>query len=95
VYIESSIALRLLQEFDDHTSATPAPAQVNHNFLLTKRELEVLRLLARGLSNQEIAEQLFLHERTVARYVSNILSKLQLENRTQAALFAIREGLDK
>ena len=63
--------------------------------MLTEREHQTLRLIAKGLSNQEIAETLFVHERTIAKYVSNILSKLQLANRTQAALFAIREGLDK
>jgi NarL family two-component system response regulator LiaR len=50
-------------------------------------------LIARGLSNQEIAAALGVHERTVAKYVSSILEKLQLANRTQAALYAIREGL--
>jgi NarL family two-component system response regulator LiaR len=60
---------------------------------LTPRELESLRLIARGMSNQEIATELHVHERTVAKYVSSILEKLQLANRTQAALYAIREGL--
>jgi NarL family two-component system response regulator LiaR len=60
---------------------------------LTARELETLQLIARGLSNQEIANALFVHERTIAKYVSSILNKLHLANRTQAALFALREGL--
>ncbi len=60
---------------------------------LTPRELEALRLIARGLSNQEIATALFLQERTIAKYVSSILNKLHVSNRTQAALYAIREGL--
>jgi NarL family two-component system response regulator LiaR len=60
---------------------------------LTAREVEVLKLLARGLSNQEIAEQLVIGEGTVRTHVSNILSKLHLANRTQAALYALREGL--
>ena len=60
---------------------------------LTSREVEVLRLLAQGLTNQEIAGQLFIGEGTVRTHVSNILSKLHLANRTQAALYALREGL--
>jgi NarL family two-component system response regulator LiaR len=60
---------------------------------LTERELEVLTLIAQGNSNREIAEQLHLSERTVGKYVSNILDKLHLANRTQAALYALRTGI--
>lgn len=60
---------------------------------LTERELQVLRLIARGYSNREIAGQLHLSERTVGKYTSNILDKLHLANRTQAALYALRKGI--
>ena len=60
---------------------------------LTEREVEVLKLVAKGLSNQEIAEKLVVSERTVGAHVSNILGKLHLANRTQAALYALRKGL--
>ena len=59
---------------------------------LTEREMDVLNLVAQGLTNQEIADQLIISEGTVRTHVSNILSKLQLANRTQAALYALREG---
>jgi NarL family two-component system response regulator LiaR len=60
---------------------------------LTEREVEVLRWVAQGHSNQEIAVQLTISEATVRTHVSNILSKLHLASRTQAALYALREGL--
>jgi two-component system, NarL family, response regulator LiaR len=85
--IQPSIAVRVIQEIDHpaHLLYTVDP--------LTPRELETLRLIARGMSNHEIAVELDVHERTVAKYVSGVLEKLQLANRTQAALYAIREGL--
>ena len=60
---------------------------------LTEREAEILNLVAQGFSNQEIADQLVLSERTVRTHVTNILGKLHLANRTQAALYAIRKGM--
>lgn len=59
---------------------------------LTARELEVLRYIAQGMTNQEISDELVLSERTVRTHVSHILGKLHLANRTQAALYALREG---
>ena len=60
---------------------------------LTNREVEVLKLVARGLSNESIAAELTIDLGTARYHISNILSKLHLENRTQAALYALREGL--
>lgn len=60
---------------------------------LSERERDVLRLLGRGLANSEIAEQLFLSEGTVRNYVSAILAKLQVADRTQAAVLAVKHGL--
>jgi NarL family two-component system response regulator LiaR len=85
--LEPSIALKMLQELSgpQHRPPTPDP--------LSERELEVLRLLAQGKSNREIAQQLFITELTVRTHVSNILGKLHLASRTQAALYALKEGL--
>lgn len=85
--IQPSIAMKVIHEIDH-------PSELMYTTdPLTPRELETLKLIARGLSNQEIAEALVVQERTVAKYVSSILYKLHLANRTQAALYAIREGL--
>ena len=85
--IHPSIALKVIHEIDN------SPEAPFMNSSLTRRELETLRLIARGLSNQEIAAVLVVHERNIAKYVSSVLNKLHLANRTQAALYAIREGL--
>jgi NarL family two-component system response regulator LiaR len=60
---------------------------------LTERELEVIRLVAKGLSNQAIGQQLFISDKTVKTHISNILGKLDLEDRTQLAIYAIKNGL--
>lgn len=70
-----------------------AESQVQESELLSERELEVLKLLARGLTNEEIGEKLFISHRTVGVHISHILGKLELNNRTQAALYALRAGL--
>src|SRR5690349_17516741 len=69
------------------------PAQLDPLELLTERERSVLKLIAQGRSNKEIGKSLSLTEGTVKGYVSNILAKLKLEDRTQAALLAVRHGL--
>jgi len=85
--LEPSIARKVLQELS-HPPQNPPTSDP-----LTGRELEVLRLVAQGRSNREIAAQLVISEMTVRTHVSNILGKLQLASRTQAALYALREGL--
>jgi len=85
--LQPSMAMKVIHEFN-----RPSEGSVM-NQSLTRRELEALQLIARGFSNQEIATALVVHERTIAKYVSNILYKLHVSNRTQAALYAIREGL--
>lgn len=91
--LHPSIALRVIREINN--SPQPVPASASLPGLLTPRELETLRLIGRGHSNHEIAAALVVNERTIAKYVSSILSKLHLGNRTQAALYAVREGLMK
>ena len=89
VALTPAIARKLMQEIKEPTeSMTPEEA-------LTPRELEILRFLARGLSNQEIAGELEISITTVATHVRNILGKLHLANRTQAALYAVEQGIIK
>jgi NarL family two-component system response regulator LiaR len=85
--LHPSIALQLIREINRPSELPPVENP------LSERELEVLKLVAQGLTNQEIATRLVLSEWTVRTHVRNILGKLHLANRTQAALFALREGL--
>lgn len=85
--LSPAIARKLLQEISRPPARPLSPEP------LTERELEVLRLIARGKSNREIAGELVISEATVRTHVSNILGKLQLASRTQAALYALREGI--
>jgi NarL family two-component system response regulator LiaR len=82
------VAARVVQELHGATRA-----EVNAFTELSERELEVLRLIADGVSNSDIAAQLVISEKTVKSHVSNILSKLHVLDRTQAAVYAWREGV--
>ena len=88
VTLHPRVAARVLQNIRGEHDETLNPFTE-----LTERELDVLKLLANGLSNNRIAEQLFISENTVKGHISNILSKLHLADRTQAAAFAWREGI--
>jgi NarL family two-component system response regulator LiaR len=85
--LDPTIASQVLLELKRPTRQPPAPDP------LTDRELEVLRLVATGRSNAEIAAQLTITEATVRSHVSNILGKLHLTNRVQATLYALQEGI--
>jgi NarL family two-component system response regulator LiaR len=85
--LHPTIARKLMRELNQPPRLPPTTDP------LTEREVEVLRLVAQGLSNDEIAQQLVVSERTVRTHVSHILDKLHLANRTQLALYAVREGI--
>lgn len=84
--LHPTIARKLIRELNQPSTLPPTDDP------LTDREMGVLKLVAQGLSNQEIADQVVVSERTVRAHVSNILGKLHLANRTQAALYALRKG---
>jgi len=86
VHLDPAIAGRLVRAL--RTPGTPRPGSA-----LTEREREVLRLVAAGQANKDIAAELNISERTARTHVSSILTKLRLTSRTQAALWAVREGL--
>lgn len=88
-YVDPSIAGRVLEQVSSHQSHSAT--QITSK--LTEREIEVLRLIARGLSNADISARLFLSEGTVRNHVSAILTKLGVSDRTQAAVIAIQHGL--
>ncbi len=89
--ISPSMASKLISEFasmrrGDDRQSVPAPR-------LTDRELEVLKLVAKGLANRDIARQLYISENTVKNHIRNILEKLQLHSRIQAVAYALREKI--
>ena len=89
VLLDAELAERIIQDFHAKEGEIPKSRRAE----LTDREVQILRLLAQGSSNQEIADELGISEKTVRNRLSEIFAKLHLNNRTQAALYAIREGL--
>lgn len=87
VPMSKEIAFQILKEFPQETSITKPDTP------LSARELEVLQLVAKGLSNRDISAQLFISEHTVKSHLKNILSKLHLENRVQLTSYAFQNGL--
>ena len=86
--ISPSMATKLLDEF---VQMSRSPAQATAQ--LTQRELQVLRLVAKGLSSREIAEELYISENTVKNHIRNMLEKLQMKSRMEAAMYAVRSNL--
>jgi DNA-binding NarL/FixJ family response regulator len=88
--LQPSVARKVLQRL---RASTPTGPEAHITEPLTHRELDVLRLLGSGATNRDIADNLALSEGTVKNYISTILSKTGLRDRTQAALYAVRHGL--
>lgn len=84
--LESRVATKMMNRLRQ-------PQKTNAHDELTDREMEVLRLIAQGKSNQEVADTLFIGVKTVKSHVTNVLAKLEVDDRTQAAIYAIKHGL--
>lgn len=91
-YIQPSIASFLLEELDNKDNEDGDYAKIKS---LTKREYEVLTLIAEGLNNKDIANKLFISEKTVKNHVSNIFKKIEVNDRIQAAIFAFKNNIKK
>ncbi|MCA9957634.1 MAG: response regulator transcription factor, partial [Anaerolineales bacterium] len=94
-FLQPSVAAKVVAEFTRLTNREPVPAAAATplNEPLSERELEILQILATGASNREIANELFITEGTVKNHVTNILGKLGVRDRTQAALKAKESGI--
>ncbi len=90
MFIESSLTGAIVNEFRRLSEALPAGQHIQ---ALSEKEVEILRCVAMGMSNREIAERLAYSEKTVKNYLSVIFQKLGIRDRTQAAIFALRQGL--
>ena len=91
--LSPSVTRRLIREFANSPSSQPAADASGKLETLTEREMEVLQLVARGLSNQEIADELVVSEGTVKTHVKRILAKLEVRDRTQAVIFTYNAGM--
>jgi len=91
-YIQPSLSELLVKEFNSKGDKSKATSVID---TLTKREYEVLTLIAEGLNNREIAEKLFISEKTVKNHVSNIFKKLDVNDRVQAAIFTFRNNIKR
>lgn len=89
--ISGIMAAKMLNELNGQR--TPVEQANSAIRQLTEREVEILQLVAEGLTNQEIASRLYISENTIKKYLRNVLAKLHLNNRVQAAVFAVQEGL--
>jgi DNA-binding NarL/FixJ family response regulator len=89
--ISPRIATKVLARLRHDAGEREEAARINTG--LSEREIEVLRLLAEGKGNSEIAQELFISPKTVKNHIASILMKLQIENRIQAAVFAVRSGI--
>lgn len=93
--VSPALAGRLLAELRDGAASRRGSAAAQPEPLITRRELEILKLVAEGLSNKEIGRKLVITEGTVKNHVHNALEKLHLENRIQAAAYVVRRGLGR
>ncbi len=88
-FLDPAVVGKILNDYQNHPAASSSPARFN----LSERDLELLKLLASGLSNGEISQQLYLSEGTVRNYTSELFKKLGVSDRTQAVVAALRYGL--
>ena len=94
-FVEPTLTAKLFRGITDREAQKPAPQApgMSESDKLSAREIEVLRLIGRGMSNAEIARELYLSEKTVKNHLTNIFRKIQVSDRTQAVLFAIKHKI--
>jgi DNA-binding NarL/FixJ family response regulator len=92
--LSGQVATRIFAEFSSGGNERTFKSNETKD-QLTSREMDILSCVAEGLSNKEISEKLFMSEATIKKYLGNLLEKLHLKNRVQAAVFAVKNGLDQ